>query len=218
MTIININANINTAAKAATTTETPKTETPKIDTTWAEPVGWELIPCRDKNTRSRKFQLKDLSWEEFDIDPETGFMTEPRRVGQGGGALEKNLDNDKQYLIDQIISSASIYGSTPKVFLGDCVWRCIQYLKREDQNDPRVAKVRDLWNNFVAEANSRVAIAAEVRAEMQKMADKIKELEEANWKLQLEKMDVEHEKARVEDEFDQLRNDVSAHADDIYNS
>ena len=213
MTIINANININTAAKAATTIETPKTE-PK-DTTWAEPIGWEVIPCRDKNVRSRKFQIKDLSWEEFSVNPETGMMSEPHRVGQGGGTFEKNLDSDKEDLIDQIIYSASIYGSTPKVFLGDCVWRCIEYLKREDQNDPRVAKIRERWNSFVEEANRRIAIAAEVRREMQKMADRIKELEEANWKLQCEKSDIELEKARMEDELDQLRNDASAHADDI---
>lgn len=215
MTIININANINTAANAATTIETPKTE-PKIDTTWAEPVGWEVIPCRDKNVRSRKFQLKDLSWEEFTIDSE-GMMSEPHRVGQGGGALEKNLASDKEDLITQIIISASIYGSTPKVYLGDCVWRCIQYLKREDQSDPKVAKVRELWNSFVEEANTRLAIAADIRAEMQQMADKIRELEDANWQLKSENSDLELEKARLEDELDQLRNDVSAHADDIYN-
>ena len=217
MTIININTNINTAAKAATTIEVPKTETPKIDTTWAEPVGWEVIPCRDKNVRSRKFQIKDLSWEEFAVNPETGMMSEPRRVGQGGGAFEKNLADDKEDLINQIIYSASIYGGTPKVYLGDCVWRCIEYLKREDQNDPRVAKIRERWNSFVEEANSRVAIAAEIRSEMQKIANRIKELEDANWKLQCEKSDIELEKARMEDELDQLRNDVSAHADDIYN-
>jgi len=210
MTII-IN-NINAAAKAAT--ETKKTETQKT-TAWLEPVGY-VITGKDPEILSRNFKLSDLSWEEIVVDKD-GMMTDPHRVGQGNFCLERNLyeaavNFEAHVAFDVRMSLIYSDREEPTIdvglHLGDAAWRCVQYCKKYwDQSDPKVVKIRELYNGLIERCNDcmeNAVNAAKIHQEqLKKLHERIAELEAENDKLC--------------NELDQLRNDVSAHADDIYN-
>lgn len=204
MTIINANININTAAaKAATETQT---ETKK--TVWLEPIGYK-ITGKNPDIRSKEFNLNDLSWEEINVDQD-GMMTKPARVGQGGFCLERNLYEAAVLFEEHVafdIRMALIYSDREEpsidvnINLGDAAWRCVQYCKKYwNQTDPKITKIRELYNGLIERCNDC----------MENAVNAVKIHQE-----QLKKL---HERIAVlEDELDQLRNDVSAHADDIYN-
>lgn len=210
MTIININANINTAAKAATETQT---ETKK--TTWLEPVGY-TITGKDPEIRSRDFKLSDLSWEEIVVDKD-GMMTDPHRVGQSNFCLERNLYEAAVLFEEHVafdVRMSLIYSDREEptidvgLHLGDAAWRCVQYCKKYfDQTDPKIAKIRELYNGLIERCNDCMENAVNAvkihKDQLKKLHERIAELEAKNDKLY--------------NELDQFRNDVSAHADDIYN-
>lgn len=210
MTIIINNINNNAAAKAATETQT---ETKK--TVWLEPIGYK-ITGKNPDIRSKEFNLNDLSWEEINVDQD-GMMTKPARVGQGNFCLEQNLYEAAVLFEEHVafdLRMALVYSTREEptidvgLHLGDAAWRCIQYCKKYwNQTDPKITKIRELYNSLIERCNDCMENAVNAvkihQEQLKKLHEKIAELEREN--------------AEMTDELDQLRNDVSAHADDIYN-